>query len=90
MMWEALLTRLCAGGPLLFLGLMMAIDPDGIAQSLGGLAGALRELEDRLQGELRPEPQEAVTVSAGVRISVRLAGMAITLCTFLLLAGIVD
>jgi hypothetical protein len=86
-----LFVRLCVAGPFLYLGLMMAIDPAGPVRSLEALDHALRTFKHRLNGLQWQEPlRESGTVyfSPAVRNGVRLAGLVITACAFLHLAGL--
>jgi hypothetical protein len=83
--------RLWFTGPLLYLGLLMIIDPLGCVKSLEILTHALRTLEDRLRGVMwqvrEPNP---VQVSPSGRIAVQLAGFTLTSAAFLTLAGFLN
>jgi hypothetical protein len=83
--------RLWITGPLLFVGLLMMMDPLGCVKSLEILTHALRTLEDRLRGVMwqvrEPDPLQ---VSASGRIAVQLAGLTLTIAAFLTLAGFLN
>lgn len=84
------LTRLCAAGPLLFLGLMVALDPGGMITSINSLARGLRALDYRRQGFRWPAGPELVSVPETVRTLMRGVGIALSVFAFLALAGIVN
>jgi hypothetical protein len=83
--------RLWITGPLLFVGLLMMMDPVGCVRSLEILTHALRTLEDRLRGVMwqsrEPDPLQ---VSASGRIAVQLAGLTLAIAAFLTLAGFLN
>ena len=83
--------RLCLAGPLLYIGLVIAIDPASLVRWAEALAHALRTFEQRLKGvqwrEPLPEPG-SVHVSPTARNGMRLAGLVITAFAFLHLAGL--
>ena len=72
--------RLCFSGPLLYIGLLMVIDPASFVTSLQTLACVLRTFEHRFHGfqwqERLSEP-DSVQVSPGARKAVRFAGLAL-------------
>jgi len=90
---EALVARLLFVGPLLYIGLSMAVEPAGFMTFLGMFARALRTFEQRLRGPgwqrwmFDPEP---VDVSASGRNAVRITGMAIIAFAVLVGAGLVE
>jgi len=90
---EALAVRLLFVGPMLYIGLSMAIDPACFMTFLGMFAQALRTFEQRLRGPRwqgwKIEP-ESVDVSAGTLTALRITGMAIVACSVLVGAGIVE
>jgi hypothetical protein len=84
----AILGRLCVCGPLLYVGLLMAIDPASVVRLSGMLARALRNLEHGLRGfAWLPhfgEPEEA-EISAAWRIALRLIGFGLVTVAILFL-----
>ena len=84
-----LFIRLWITGPLLFLGLLMMIDPLGCVKSVEILTHALRTLEYRLRGAMwqvrEPNPLQ---VSPRGRIAVQSAGLTLSIAAFLTLAGL--
>jgi hypothetical protein len=88
-----LLVRLCFSGPLLYIGLTMAMDPAGFVNSSAMLAGVLSTLAHRLRGLHGQEPlygPGSVDVSGKTRFAVRFVGLALAACALLVLAGFVD
>ena len=85
--------RLCVFGLLLYVGLAMAMDPARFLRFSAMLARALRTFENRLHGLHWQEPlygPDAVDASGKTRLAVRLAGLALAACAFLVLAGFVN
>ena len=83
--------RLCLCGPLLYIGLVMAMDPASLAKWAEALAHALRAFEQRLKGIQWQEPLREfgpVHVSATAQNAVRFAGLVLTAFAFLHLAGL--
>jgi hypothetical protein len=93
MLWEhagALLTRLCFSGPLLYIGLSMAIDPKGFVALVEVLSHTLRRFEQRLHGPDWKEPfREPLPVNATprARIAVRLTGVVFAIFALVVLVG---
>jgi hypothetical protein len=93
MIWDqaaAILGRLCVCGPLLCVGLLLAIDPASVFRLSGMLAHALQTFEHGLRGfpwlhHFR-EPEEA-KISAAWRIALRLIGFVLVACAILFLAA---
>jgi hypothetical protein len=76
----------------MYIGLAMALDPDGFVAMLGNLARELRNFEQRLreprwQAPLRETDSFAVTST--MRVAFRMAGTALAVTAVLHLAGIV-
>lgn len=85
------LVRLCLAGPLLYIGLVMTIDPASLGRSAEALAHALRTFEQRLNGVQWQEPLREsgpVHLSPTVRNAVRFAGLVLTAFAFLHLTGL--
>ena len=70
-------------GPVLYIGLLLLIDPASLVVSLRALAGVLRTLERRFHGsqwyEQLGEPARD-PVSPIMRVALRLAGSALAVC----------
>ncbi len=84
-----ILLNLFIFAPILFLGLLMLIDPDCLVTSLRSLAGAVRTIEQRFRGSYWPQPlsdANAGRVSASARLTFRFAGLALVLYTIAALA----
>jgi hypothetical protein len=83
--------RLWITAPLLFVGLLLMIDPLGCVKSVEILTHALRTLEYRLRGAVwqvrEPDP---VQVTPRGRMAVQLAGFGLTTAAFLTLAGFLN
>jgi hypothetical protein len=83
--------RLCLCGPLLYIGLAIAIDPASLGRWAEALARELRTFEQRLKGvqwqEPLPEPG-LVHCSPTVRNAVRFAGLVLIAFAFLHLVGL--
>lgn len=85
------LVRLCLCGPLLYIGLVIAIDPASLERSAEALARVLRTFEQRLKGVQWQDPlaeSGSVHCSPTARNVVRLAGLVLTAFAFLHLAGL--
>jgi hypothetical protein len=86
-----ILVRLCSCGPLLFIGLLMAIDPASVARLSEMLVRGRHNFGHGLRGfswqERLCEPEEA-KVSKAERIALRLAGLVLTACAVLYLAAV--
>ena len=83
--------RLCLCGPLLYIGLVIAIDPASLAKWAEALAHALRTFEQRLKEVQWQEPLRefgSVHVSPSARNAVRFAGLVLAAFAFLHLAGL--
>ena len=86
-----LFVRLCLCGPLLYIGLVIAIDPASLERSAEALAHELRTFEQRLKGVQWQEPlpeSGSVHCSPSARNVVRLAGLVLIAFAFLHLAGL--
>ena len=80
------LLRLCIDGPLLYIGLMMVMDPASLARSLEALVHVLRTFEQRLNGvqwQALPPESGSVHCSPTARNAVRFAGLVVTAGAFL-------
>jgi len=86
-----LFVRLCLAGPLLYIGLVIAIDPASLERWAEAGAHELRTFEQRLKGgqwqEPLPEPG-SVHCSPSARNAVRIAGLVLAAFAFLHLAGL--
>lgn len=93
MLWDhagALLARLCFSGPLLYIGLSMAIDPKGFVTLVEILSHTLRRFEQRLHGPDWKEPfrePPSVNVTPQARITVRLTGVALAIFALVVLGS---
>ena len=88
-----LFVRLCFSGPLLYIGLVMALDPAWFVTSSARLGRALRAFDNRLRGLHWQEPLwelDSAGESGKTRLAIRFAGLALTACAFLILAGFVN
>jgi len=87
----AILHRLCSCGPLLCIGLLMTIDPVGVARLPGMLIRGLHNFEHGLRGfpwqERLREPEEAKVSKAG-RVALRFTGLVLAACAVLYLAAV--
>jgi len=87
-----MLVRLCYSGPLLYIGLAMALDPAGFVANLGNLMQGIRRFEQHLQG-WRGQPQMGdvrfPSASRAVRTAFRMAGVALAVISLLHLTGVV-
>ena len=91
--FELMLVRLCLSGPLMYIGLAMALDPDGFIAMLGNVMRNIRNFEQhmrepRWQGPMRET--DSIVASAGMRVCFRMAGGALAVVAVLHLAGIVS
>ena len=87
-----MLVRLCLSGPVLYIGLAMALDPDGFAAMLGNMARELRNFEQRMREPRWQSPMretDSFTVSETMRVVFRMAGTALAIFAVLHLAGII-
>lgn len=87
-----MLVRLCLSGPVLYIGLAMALDPDGFVAILGNMARELRNLEQRMREPRWQAPMretDSFTVSVRMRVAFRMAGTALAIFAVLHLAGII-
>jgi hypothetical protein len=83
--------RLCLSGPLLYIGLLMAVEPASLGRSAEALAHVLRTFEQRLKGVQCQEPlpeSGSVYCSPAVLKAVRLSGLILIAFAFLHLAGL--
>ncbi len=87
----SLLGRFLLSTPLLFLGVLMLIDPARFLLGLGNTAQAISEFEEYLRGfgSRRAPAPEIGQNSARVRLVTRLAGFVVAACAFAHLAGLV-
>ena len=86
-----LFVRLCVAGPLLYIGLAIAIDPASLERWAEALAHELHAFEQRLKGIQWQEPLPgpgSVHCSPSARNAVRIAGLVITAFAFLHLVGL--
>ena len=87
---RTLFGRLCVFGPLLYIGLAMAMDPAGFVTCSAMLGRVSRTFHHRLHGLHWQEPlwePDSVGVSGKTLLAVRLAGLALAACAFLIIAG---
>jgi hypothetical protein len=78
-----LLERLAAGGPLLFIGLMMTFDPVGFAGCFVELARVVRLIGRGFRWESDYE------VSRAARVAIRSAGICLSAFAWLVTAGLI-
>jgi len=96
MIWAdtaSLVSRFCLSGPLLYIGLSMALDPGGFIRSLENLTHVLRTFEQHFQAFQRRGPQPEVQlwgVTVAMKTSFRYAGAGLSFLALLHLAGIVN
>ena len=88
-----MLVRLCLSGPLIYIGLSMALDPDGFVAGLSNLMRGIRNFEHQMreprwQGPMREA--DSIVASVGLRACFRVAGAALAAIAELHLAGIVS
>lgn len=77
---RTIIVRLCASGPLLFIGVLMVIDPASFVNIGQTLASELRTFKHRLRGfqqQGRFQEPEAISVSPSVRVAIRTFGVAL-------------
>ncbi|GEM_PF-4607988 len=84
--FSGLFVRLCFAGPLLYVGLQLACDPEGFVTASRNLAMVLQELNQSLRG--RDSRNWIRSVEPGrpparTRSGVRIAGIVISLCALL-------
>lgn len=93
MAWDqagTLFTRLCICGPVLYIGLLMTINPAGFVTFSAMFAFVLRTFEQRFHGFSWQAPlhePSPVNVSPGTRNAVRFTGVALSACALLLLVS---
>jgi len=83
-----LLTSICACGPLLYLGLELAIYPAAVAASLLHVKVAFKNLDQTMQGFDPKERLATGPVPALPRIALRSLGVFISLFAFALIVGV--
>jgi hypothetical protein len=86
----AILQKLCVCGPLLFIGLLMAIDPASVFRLSGAVARALHRFEHGLRGfpwQEHVREIEEDNVSEAWRIALGLIGFVLVACAILFLAA---
>ena len=86
----ATLGKLCVCGPLLYVGLLLAIDPASVFRLSGAVARALHNFEHGLRGfpcQKHVREIEEANVSAAWRIALRLIGFVLVACAILFLAA---
>ncbi len=86
-----MLARLFISGPLLYIGLIALIDPNGLAALLYRFASVLESFDGRIHAYQRREPlpdPEPLPVSRIVRNSLRIAGFVVAALAFVHLSGI--
>lgn len=88
-----MLVRLCYAGPLLYIGLAMALDPAGFVANLGNLEQGIRSFQQNQQG-LRGRPPQGATsqpsASRTVNAAFRVAGTALAVIALLHLIGVLS
>jgi hypothetical protein len=93
MLWDqagTFVTRLCLLGPLLYVGLSMAIDPKGFVTFLEMLSHTLRNFEHRFYGpdwRERFQQPDVVRVSPKARIAMRFIGIVLAVFSLVALVG---
>ena len=91
---QALLQRLYFAGPLLYVGLVMAVDPVGFVGIFRALTEAVRDLDLNLRSgrlDLRRQQWLATArnpVAGDVANAIRLTGAVLSAAAFLILAGL--
>ncbi len=87
-----MLIRLCYAGPLLYIGLAMALDPAGFVAGLGNLEQGIRNFQQSLQS-MRREPLAGETatpvVSRFTSVAFRTAGALLAAVSLLHLVGVI-
>ncbi len=93
-MWTntgTIFARILICAPLLYVFLLMVIDPASFVKFSETLARVLRTFEHRFHGvEWGLREPELAEFSKKSLIALRLAGLALAVCVFLYLAGIAD
>ena len=78
-----LLVRLCAAGPLLYIGLVLLTDPASIAAMSENLAVELQRFQQRFRGFYRVKPlysAETVSMPKDLRIALQCTGIILIAC----------
>ena len=78
-----LLVRLCAAGPLLYIGLVLLTDPASIAAISENFAAELQRFEQRLRGFDRVRPvysAASVSMPKNLRIALQCTGAILIAC----------
>ena len=89
--FELMLVRLCLSGPLIYIGLLMALNPDGFVAGLGNVMRGIRNFEQSLREPRWQAPMretDTFTVSGRTRAAFRAAGTALAVIALLHLVGI--
>jgi hypothetical protein len=87
MFWDdtgTLLARLFISGPLLYIGLVMAMDPKGVVSILEAFANFTRVIDRRAVAR----PPIDFDVSPALQIAFRITGMAVCAVALLALTGL--
>jgi hypothetical protein len=87
-----MLVRLCLSGPVMYIGLAMALDPDGFVAMLGNMARELRNFEQRMREPRWQAPireADSIAVTGRMRLAFRVAGIVLAVFAVLHLAGII-
>jgi hypothetical protein len=86
-----MLVRLCFSGPLLYIGLSMALHPDSFIAGLSNLMRGIRNFEQQIRAPRWQAPllsTDSIVVSSRMRAAFRMAGTALAVTAVLHLAGI--
>ena len=78
-----LLVRLCAAGPLLYIGLVLVTDPTSIAAMFENFAAELQRFEQRFRGFDRIKPvysAASVSMPKDLRIALQCTGAILIAC----------
>jgi hypothetical protein len=75
---QAILPRLCLAGPLLYVGLLMIIDPGWFMRLSGLIAYGIRNFEQRCRGLYSQALFHPHTDSPRLRSGIRLAGVVVS------------
>jgi hypothetical protein len=89
--FELMLVRLCLSGPLIYIGLSMALNPEGFVAVLGNVMRSIRNFEQALREPRWQAPMrgpDTLTISGRTRAAFRAAGTAVALIALLHLVGI--
>lgn len=81
----AVITRLCFTAPLLFIAVLMVIDPEGFVRIIHSLEFTMRTFEQRIHG-YPPQESEPGPVSATVRAVIRFTGVCLAVAAVFPLA----